>query len=385
MSQENSQELCFQIASRFCFPRLSGTQGEIEAQNLAVKLFQQLGLLPKEEEFQASYLMINFLARIALFPWGVFLILAGIFYQHRYPLSSLSFSFLGMSLGLGFSLYAQSSPRFLGWRKKHWSKNIFVQISSPTPKQDILVLAHYDSKSQVFSGWLRILIYYLGGILSLLGNGAGIYLGLRLLTGEGYVSWGVVIFLFPALVDLLPLFNRTSNLSPGAVDNAGAVGVIFALAKEFKALSLKKTRLWLVLTGAEELGLIGARNFLERHQKELDPQKTYVINLDGLGSGYKICALARLGFPGRKTSSALNQKISQLALKRALAFRLIKASIGFSTDAQPFLKKGYQAVSLGCLGRWIHTCNDRLDKLIVQNLSDYYQLIKDLILWLDQN
>jgi len=385
MSQESSQELCFQIASRFCFPRLSGTRGEVEAQNLAIKTFQKLGLNPIEEEFQASYLMINFLARLALFPWGVFLLLSGIFYQYHYLVSGLVFSFLALGAGMGFALYAQSSPKFLGWRKKHWSKNIYVCFSPEDFNQDILILAHYDSKSQSFPIWLRVLVYYLGGILSLLGNSTGIYLFLKILTRGIFHQWALAVFIIPALIDFLPLFNRIGNRSPGAVDNAGAVGVLFSLAESLKNFPLKKSRVWLVLTGAEELGLIGSREFLEKHQRELNPKSTYVINLDGLGGSYKICALSRLGFPGKSTSKTLNQKIFQLAEGRALAFKLNKVSLGFSTDAQPFLKNGYQAVSLGEAGRYIHTYQDSLDKLILQNLADYQEITQELILWLDQS
>ena len=374
----------FQIASKFCFPRLSGTQGEVEAQKIAKRLFENIGLKPIEDEFQASYLMINLFARIALFPFGLFLLLAGIFYQHRNPFLSLSFFLLGLSFGLGFALYCQSSPKFLGWRKKHWTKNIFACAGSENAKQNVLVVAHYDSKSQIFPGWLRVLVYYLGGFFSLAISLLGIYLCFDLWKNQVFHRLGLEATIFTGLVDFLPLFNRTANHSPGAVDNAGALGVVFELARIFKEKPLKHTRLWLVLTGAEELGLIGAREFVEKHQAELDPQKTFVINLDGLGSGYKICALSRLGFPGKKTSSQLNHLLYQISERRALRFKMIRASIGFSTDAYHFLKKGYQTISIGCLSKYVHTPEDSVEKLISQNLDDYLDVLIELIAHLDK-
>jgi len=384
MIQNPTPGKALQYAGEFCFPRLSGTRFEEEAQGTILKIFDSLGLEPKIEQFQADYLLIKLCSRIALLPFGILILLGGIFYYFESPLSALVFFILALFIGLGFALYCQSSPEFLGLKNRFWSKNFYIQIGKEKPEKEILIIAHYDSKSQSFPIWLRILVYYLGGLFSVLASGLGIFLVYKYLTASFFLPlWGW-IFIFLALIDFLPIFNRLDNKSPGAVDNAGALGVIFELAEIFKEQFLSRTRLWLVLTGAEELGLLGSRNFVKNHKAELGPNQSWVINLDGLGVDYSISALSRLGFPGKKTDPELNNLIKSIAQEKNLKFKMIRASLGFSTDAYSFLKAGYKAVSLGNINRFIHSSEDSIEHLISVNLDDYVQLLKELIYKIDQ-
>jgi hypothetical protein len=380
-----SGQNAFQFAARFCFPRLSGTKGEVDAQETALSIFRSLGFAPIEEEFQASTLAGNFLARTALMPLGTFLIAGAIFYRNLMPLTALIFFLLALTAGLSFALYCQSSPKFLGWRFKHWSKNIFVKTGPENPEKDILIVAHYDSKSQTFPIWVRIFTYYFAGIYSLLAVLIGIIVVLsEAADAHDPVSLFFWLILIAGLLDFIPLFNRLGNRSPGAVDNASAVGVTLELAKFFKDNSPSKNRLWFVLTGAEELGLLGARAYVEKHGAELDPKRTFVINLDSLGANYRICALSRLGLPGKKTDPQLNHMIQDIAEKNHLKFKMVRTSIGFATDAAPFLSRGYRAVSLGYFNKWIHTSGDNVDKIIEANLDDYAKVIEQAVQALDK-
>ena len=154
----------FQFASQFCFPRLSGTKGNQEAQELIKKTLQNSGLSPIEEEFQASYLLIN-LFRFAMVPIGIFILLGYFSYLLLVFKFAVVFFVMALFLGIGFMLYCQTSPSFLGWRKNHWTKNILARIGPENPDQEIIFIAHYDTKSQSFPAWLRIAIYYCGSIL----------------------------------------------------------------------------------------------------------------------------------------------------------------------------------------------------------------------------
>ena len=400
----------FQFASKFCFPRLSGTEGDQQAQETAKTIFKDLGLEPFEDEFPASYLVMNFFSRIALAPFGSLLIAGAIFYRSRMPYAALIFFLLALVVGLGFALYCQASPGVLGWGKKFTTKNIFAKFGPENPEKEMVVVAHYDSKSQTFPIWLRILTYYVAGILSIIAiligftivfefvnipiqqyayageipGGGGISEFYDLFANKSvHMVWFWIIFCI-GLLDFLPIFNRLGNKSPGAIDNASAIGVALELASIFKQDPLSQSRVWVVLTGAEELGLVGARAFVEKHGKELDPEKTFVINLDILGADHRISALERLGVPGKMTDRELNWLVKAAAVLRSMKFKLIKASIGFSTDAQAFLKKGYRTVSIGSFSRFVHTSQDTPDKLITQNLGDYVAVIREVVFALDQ-
>jgi len=379
-----SRRRVFQLAAEFCFPRLSGSKGEREAQETALKILQRLGLKPLTDEFQASYLIINFFSRMALVPLGLFLIIAAAFYRVNLAITALIFFLVAAVFGLGFALVCQSPPGFPGGLNKFWSRNIYAQIGPENPEREIVVAAHYDSKSQTFPIWFRILTYYIAGLYSVIAIALGIYGGTALLVAKNFhpsLFWSVIT---AAVIDFLPLLNRPSNRSPGAVDNASGVAAALELAREIKDNPLKKSRVWILLTGAEELGLFGARDFARKHSAELDPKKTLVINLDSLGTDYKLCALSRLGFPGKKTDRELNSLVKKIAEENSLPFRMVRASIGFSTDAAPFMAQGYRAVSLGFINRWVHTSSDTIEKLIPANLGDYVRVLEKTILRLDQ-
>lgn len=374
----------FQFASQFCFPRLSGGPGDRQAQETAKAIFKSLGLEPFEDEFPASYLVTNFFSRVALIPFGALLIAGAIFYRERMPYHALLFFLLALVIGLGFALYCQSSPGLFNRGEKFLTKNIFAKFGPENPEKEIVVVAHYDSKSQTFPIWLRILTYYVAGILSILAVLFGFVVVLEFVNMPSIHPIWFWIIVCVGLLDFLPVFNRLDNKSSGAIDNASAVGTALELASIFKENPLSKSRLWVVLTGAEELGIVGAKAFVEKHREELDPEKTFVINLDILGTDRQICALNKLGLPGKMTNRELNLLIKKSAESAGLKFKLIKASLGFSTDAQAFLKKGYRTVSLGSISKFVHTRRDSADKLLPENLGDYVAVIKETVQKLDK-
>jgi hypothetical protein len=82
----------------------------------------------------------------------------------------------------------------------------------------------------------------------------------------------------------------TSPTVPGANDNASGVAALLELATRFTHEPLDNTEVLLVFPGSEESGMGGMRAFLDNHR--LDPQTTFVLGLDTLGSGTPIVASA---------------------------------------------------------------------------------------------
>jgi Iap family predicted aminopeptidase len=71
--------------------------------------------------------------------------------------------------------------------------------------------------------------------------------------------------------------------SPGANDNGTGLGALVELARHFKALEERLTvPVTFVAFGAEEVGALGSRVFVDRHRAELDDLEM-VLNLDTLG------------------------------------------------------------------------------------------------------
>jgi Zn-dependent M28 family amino/carboxypeptidase len=94
-----------------------------------------------------------------------------------------------------------------------------------------------------------------------------------------------------AAVDAAFLLDTiTSPTVPGANDNASGVAALLELARRFKREPLDGTEVLLVFPGAEEAGMGGMRAFLAAHR--LDPETTFVLGLDTIGSGTPIVARA---------------------------------------------------------------------------------------------
>jgi acetylornithine deacetylase/succinyl-diaminopimelate desuccinylase-like protein len=93
-----------------------------------------------------------------------------------------------------------------------------------------------------------------------------------------------------ALMALALLDTATRPTVPGANDNASGVAALLDLAARFTREPVEDADVLLVFTGAEEAGMGGMRAFLAAH--ELDPQTTFVLGLDTVGSGTPIVAEA---------------------------------------------------------------------------------------------
>ncbi len=72
--------------------------------------------------------------------------------------------------------------------------------------------------------------------------------------------------------------------SNGASDNATGVAAAIETAQKLWNKNLQNLDIELVITGAEEVGMIGARAYMKAHYQEFT-KETYLINFDTLGSG----------------------------------------------------------------------------------------------------
>jgi hypothetical protein len=75
-----------------------------------------------------------------------------------------------------------------------------------------------------------------------------------------------------------------SPVVPGANDNLTAVAVLVALAERLRDEPVEGLRVVLASCGAEEVLQGGIYGFRDRHLKLLDRERTWVLNLDTLGS-----------------------------------------------------------------------------------------------------
>jgi len=178
----------------------------------------------KEEEFTLFFLLGCFLR-------SVYLSLLYYLYSQGYWLTAILSSHLSYFYSVIALLFTGPIWQWFGrrgiknpWSRKKRSKNIIARFPDPETSsgQALYFMAHYDSKNQSLS---------LGGrILLVSATVAGcLLLALTYLLRVTAVHDGIFLVIIVSIVILF--LNRTDNLSPGGIDNAGSVGLLLELAE----------------------------------------------------------------------------------------------------------------------------------------------------------
>jgi putative aminopeptidase FrvX len=176
--------------------------------------------------------------------------------------------------------------------------------------------------------------------------------------------------------------------SPGANDNAAAVGVVLALAERLTAQPLEHTEVWLAFTGCEETGCDGMLAFLGKHGDIL--KDALFIDLELPGIGERLAYLTAEGVVRRKH---IPHDMEQLVRQVGERFGLEAApgsAAGYFTEAGAVWEHGYQAVCLVSLPRqsnllpeW-HRLTDRPERLQPEALARMGELVWGLLSRLDE-
>ena len=131
---------------------------------------------------------------------------------------------------------------------------------------------------------------------------------------------------------------------PGANDNASGVALTAALATEATASRLGSTRLILLVTGAEEAGLLGSDAFLRGH----DTRGWLFLNFDGVAAAATLRYLPKEGLLRTwKADPALLEVARRLARRRPqLGLEAATVPAGLTYDATPVLARGGRALTI---------------------------------------
>jgi hypothetical protein len=76
-----------------------------------------------------------------------------------------------------------------------------------------------------------------------------------------------------------------SGTKGGENDNASGVALALRLAERLQAKPLEHLGLHVLFTGAQKAGAAGMRAFVRAHGRELQRERTVVLNLDAVGAG----------------------------------------------------------------------------------------------------
>jgi hypothetical protein len=152
--------------------------------------------------------------------------------------------------------------------------------------------------------------------------------------------------------------GRLRGASPGARDNGTGVAGALAAAER-----LAGGETGILITGAEEFGLVGARVFAAQRAEAL--HDAVIVNLDTIDQEGE---LALVSHDGRGT--ALARTIAPALAAAGLPATLRRLPLGILTDSVPFARQGLAAVTIGRLTwrtlRVIHTPRDTADGLSLE-------------------
>ena len=169
----------------------------------------------------------------------------------------------------------------------------------PRSPKKLILMAHYDSAP--------VSMLYLPSMVKNFSQSLRMSLGLMVLAvvvalldvlaiGQPIVTWLryalVVYFLGQGVMSSIDFLRY--GYTNGAADNATGTAVAVATADRLWRNPLPGWEVELVLTGAEEANLVGARAYYVRHREELSREHTYVFNFDNLGAG-QIKIITRTG------------------------------------------------------------------------------------------
>jgi hypothetical protein len=186
-----------------------------------------------------------------------------------------------------------------------------------------------------------------------------------------------------AVVPLL-LQVRAAQVVPGAADNASGVATVLRLAERYGG-RLRHHDVWVLLTGAEEALLLGMREWLRRHQHELDPRRTIFLNIDEAGHGTVRYATRE----GLDFARPYDQELIELcdhvrAADHDGRFGAQSMVSRFATDACVAALHGYKAIRISCLPElniapdW-HQPTDTPERLQPEALERVFEFCSQLI------
>lgn len=376
-------ERALELAHALAQPRRVGTAGEAAAIDAIAARLAQAGCVVERQAFASSsgaqeanllgVLVALCLVLLTLAAWGLSawagalsaaLLLAWLLFLGRWQ---------GWVAAGSIAPPAGEAPtRWQQWCLRLGRRYETVNVVARLPgnfkapaRPHLYLVAHSDSKSQALPLAARMLLIGLASLFAVSFAALSVVRPWVPDVTSAAALAGVAALLTGAPV-LVLLAAGAGNESPGALDNASGMGLVAHLAEVLVAARPPLDVTFLV-TGAEELGVVGATAYVLAAQRSglLQRQQAgglFVLNFDGVGSSGRLALVggakaSRLGALVRAACAELSLPLGHLPL------------VGAMFDHMPFAEAGCEAVSLVTLGRAglrVHTPADSADKLHVE-------------------
>ncbi|TKJ22769.1 MAG: hypothetical protein CEE43_05950 [Promethearchaeota archaeon Loki_b32] len=397
----------YNFVKDFSFPRLAGTSGEKKAVDLTIKTFKDIGYddrIIQKEPFQFSDFysttLINLIMVINL-TFSLFILM--FIYINLYITIIISGI---MAIVVFLIIKGLKHPENSGFWGEYYGKtisatNVFIKLPAKKLTEDqagdIIISAHLDSKSQTFKTYWRVFFYriWLYG---------GIFLGLffillfirtytiikinLLVVGSGIWAFTILI----SISNIFLIFLNTHNNSPGALDDASGMAVVFEISRYLKENPLHNFNTWFCQFSAEELGTMGSRVFVNNHEGEFVKGRVFQINLDMISCSCEqknqVEYLKSYGvLPQKKIAPLLSKYLDTAAKEENVNIKGFHLSTGAHTDSVPFHLRGFDSIDIVTRAgsKYSHNKIDTPDKVDPKILKETCMIIKNVLLSLDRD
>lgn len=286
-------------------PRGSTTPQEREAAEYAAGVLERLGLAPRVEPFTSTVSGWRPFAVAALFALACTLLflIAG-------PLLAALLALVLAAVTLSVFLEMYFRPNLLkAFVRKGQSQNVWAPVAAAeAPRRRLLLVAHLDTHRTPWAFTSRSRLAFFKA-LTTLGVVAFVLTAATFfayaVTFQEWLRWVALLFVpVHALVLWLTWQPDTTPYTAGANDNASGVGVLLSLARRLAEAPLRHTEVWLLASGCEEVGSVGAQAFVEAHGEALEGELggalgVSIDNVGGRGAGVCYTSVEGMVFPLR--------------------------------------------------------------------------------------
>ncbi len=373
----------------FSFPRLSGTDGEKKALNIARSKVEDLNHDPLSQTFMFS----TFFGRT--YPKIIFISGFGILFLLFLDIDAIIIPLflVFITMLMVVLLLLVRKPEKIRIRNKLNSENLYVKIRSKHNEKDkkeeerntsnIFFMCHLDSKGQRFSilGRVRIIRTWVFSCVILISILICRYYLFPALYVLLYVL-GTIPLGINLITTILFLLNTTNDESRGAIDNSSGIACVLELLNYYTnpESRLDNFHLWFVFTGAEECGTMGIRNFYYKISK-ISKEDSFFFNFDAIARNLYL-------FPGKKMSKQVETVFEMfLKNKRGIKIKRNPKKIYFGTHSDGYYlkKKNFFGIGIGDMEsyEYIHSIHDTVDKVDISLLKNLCEMIIENLIAFD--
>jgi hypothetical protein len=181
------------------------------------------------------------------------------------------------------------------------SVNVVGRLGAAAPARRVVLSAHIDSAQAGFVFTKTFADFFAGMAARLAGDKPppgplvlpeALLIASALLAGAGWLGAHGLLFSLTrllteaglAFIAIITLQWALSPPTPGANDNASAVAAMLTCGERLAAQLPADVELWMVGTGAEEVGCCGMHAFVERH-RDWPAEATFYVNFECVGGG----------------------------------------------------------------------------------------------------